>query len=246
VTRLKNGQLAQTLVYSIVPLVGLAAVIVLVFWMWKRFKRQVYREQLPTVDPTRDLPPSPGPERPVKLMEICAHGRFGQVWKAQLHDQLVAVKKFPLQDRQSWTTEQDVYKLPHMKNHDDILKFFGSFRNGDNLSLELWLITEFHEYGSLCEYLKGRTVSWSELCKMALSMARGLAFLHDEIPPLNGMEGKPAVAHRDFKSKNVLIKANLSCCIADFGLALKFEPGKNPGETHGLVRIFIIVKVNKI
>ncbi|WAR05995.1 AVR2A-like protein [Mya arenaria] len=218
-----------------VPLVGLAAVIVLVFWMWKRFKRQVYyRQQLPTVDPTRDLPPSPGPERPIKLIEVRARGRFGTVWKAQLHDKLVAVKKFPLQDRHSWTTEQDIYRLPHM-NHENILKFIGTERRGDNLSLELWLITEFHQNGSLCEYLKGNTITLSELIKMAGSMARGLAFLHDEIPALGDKAAKPAVAHRDFKSKNVLINTDLSCCIADFGLALKFEPGKNPGETHGLV-----------
>lgn len=48
------------------------------------------------------------------------------------------------------------------------------------------------------------------------------------------------MAHRDFKSKNVLLKSDLTACIADFGLALKFEPGKGPGETHGLVSLMIV------
>lgn len=62
----------------------------------------------------------------------------------------------------------------------------------------------------------------------------GLAYLHDDVS-LTRCQSKPAVAHRDFKSKNVLLKEDLTACIADFGLALKFEPGKSPGETHGLV-----------
>ena len=46
---------------------------------------------------------------------------------------------------------------------------------------------------------------------------------------------KPAIAHRDFKSKNVLITNKKTAVIADFGLAVKFVPGENPGETHGQV-----------
>lgn len=71
----------------------------------------------------------------------------------------------------------------------------------------------------------------------------GLAYLHDDVS-LTRCQSKPAVAHRDFKSKNVLLKEDLTACIADFGLALKFEPGKSPGETHGLVKmhLFRIVK----
>lgn len=145
------------------------------------------------------------------------------------------MKIFPLQDRQSWVTEQDIYNLPRMSNHDNILKFIGTERRGDNLNMELWLITEFQQNGSLCEFLKGNTVTWSELCKLAESIASGLSFLHDEIPESSGQACKPAIAHRDFKSKNVLIKNDKTACIADFGLALKFEPGKSLGETHGLV-----------
>lgn len=67
-------------------------------------------------------------------------------------------------------------------------------------------------------------------------------FLHDEIPG-NKSEGyKPAIAHRDFKSKNVLLKADMSACIADFGLALIFQPNKPCGDTHGQVRIKILLK----
>lgn len=40
------------------------------------------------------------------------------------------------------------------------------------------------------------------LIKMALSIATGLAHLHEEIV---GTQGKPAIAHRDLKSKNILV-----------------------------------------
>ena len=43
---------------------------------------------------------------------------------------------------------------------------------------------------------------------------KGLAFLHDE------SDTKPAIAHRDFKSKNVLVKDDFTACISDFGLAM--------------------------
>lgn len=77
-------------------------------------------------------------------------------------------------------------------------------------------------------------VSWNELCHIAETMARGLAYLHEDIPGLKDGH-KPAISHRDIKSKNVLLKNNLTACIADFGLALKFEAGKSAGDTHGQV-----------
>lgn len=37
------------------------------------------------------------------------------------------------------------------------------------------------------------------------------------------LTGKPAIAHRDLKSKNILVKSNGNCAIADLGLAVRYD-----------------------
>lgn len=43
---------------------------------------------------------------------------------------------------------------------------------------------------------------------------------------------KPAVAHRDVTSRNVLVRADLSCVLADFGLSMKLTGNRpcRPGD----------------
>ncbi|XP_074102731.1 activin A receptor type 2 punt [Cotesia typhae] len=224
-----------TLVVSVlVPMLLLTVILLSLFWCYKQRKLGYFNE-VPTLEP---LPlPQPSPNlglRQIHLVEIKARGRFGAVWKAQFKNDIVAVKVFPMQDKQSWQTEQEIFKLAHM-NHEDILRFIGVEKRGDNLQAEFWLITAYHEKGSLCDYLKANVVTWAEMCRIAESMARGLMHLHEEIPANKADGYKPAVAHRDFKSKNVLLKSDMSACIADFGLALIFQPGKPCGDTHGQV-----------
>lgn len=43
------------------------------------------------------------------------------------------------------------------------------------------------------------------------------------IPSLSPLTGKPGIAHRDLKSKNILVKKNGTCAIADLGLAVRHE-----------------------
>ncbi len=168
-------------------------------------------------------------------LQVKARGRFGCVWKAQLLNETVAVKIFPAQEERSWRTEVDIYSVAQLNSHSNVLRFIGAEKRGDNFNVELWLISEFHELGSLYDYLKGHIVTWRDLLCIAESMARGLAFLHEDLPATKVAGPKAAIAHRDFKSKNVLLKSDLTACVADFGLALKFEPGKSPGDTHGQV-----------
>ncbi|XP_002001200.3 activin receptor type-2A [Drosophila mojavensis] len=170
--------------------------------------------------------------RPIQLLEQKASGRFGDVWQAKLHGQDVAVKIFRMQEKDSWTTENEIYKLPRMR-HPNILEFLGVEKHLDKP--EYWLISTYQHNGSLCDYLKSHTITWTELCRIAESMANGLAHLHEEIPASKTEGLKPSIAHRDFKSKNVLLKGDLTACIADFGLAMIFQPGKPCGDTHGQV-----------
>jgi len=94
------------------------------------------------------------------------------------------------------------------------LGFIASDMTSRNSSTQLWLITHYHEMGSLYDYLQLTTLDTVSCLRIVLSIASGLAHLHIEI---FGTQGKPAISHRDLKSKNILVKKNGQCCIADLG-----------------------------
>lgn len=227
-----NDETMYTLLYSVVPIFVLALILVIGFFMYHR-RKTTFPTRILEEEPLNSIPP-PSPElgvRPIQLIEVISQGQFGTVWKADYLEDAVAVKVFPMAHKTAWVCEKDIYTSCNMK-HENILKFVAVEKHMDGVYAELWLITEYHEHGSLADYLKSHVINWTELCGMAGSMANGLAYLHTEIPE-NFF--KPCIAHRDFKSKNVLVKQDLTCCLSDFGLAMKFEPGGDPGETHGQV-----------
>jgi len=228
------GGKVYLVLYSAVPVLVLLVVALAAAYIYRQRKSS----QFSSLSQSEDGPVAPPTptiiHRPVQLLEIKARGRFGAVWKGQLGGDHVAVKIFPLQDKQSWLAEQGIYSLPQM-SHENVLKFIGVDRRGENLQMEFWLVTAFHDKGSLCDYLKLNLVSLDELCQIGLGIAAGLTHLHTEIPNCRGAGIKPAIAHRDFKSKNVLIKSDNTACIGDFGLALPFKPNEIVGDTHGQV-----------
>lgn len=90
---------------------------------------------------------------------------------------------------------------------------------------------QYHENGSLYDHLQRNVLNYDSMLLLATSAAAGLVHLHTEIV---GNQGKPAIAHRDIKSKNILVRMDGTCCIGDLGLAVthcqennKIDLGRN-------------------
>lgn len=54
-------------------------------------------------------------------------------------------------------------------------------------------------------------LSWIARKEILIGVARGLAYLHEEV--------EPHIVHRDIKASNILLDHNFKPKVADFGLA---------------------------
>ncbi|XP_040568215.1 TGF-beta receptor type-1 [Lepeophtheirus salmonis] len=159
--------------------------------------------------------------RQISLAESVGKGRFGEVWKGSWRGEFVAVKIFSSIDEKSWFREVEIYQTV-MLRHDNILGFIAADNKDNGTWTQLWLVTEYMENGSLFDFLNNIKVLETHLMvRMASSIVTGLNHLHMDIV---GTQGKPAIAHRDLKSKNILVKSNGVCAIGDLGLAVKLDP----------------------
>ncbi|KAG7280276.1 hypothetical protein CRUP_026817 [Coryphaenoides rupestris] len=145
----------------------------------------------------------------------------------------VAVKVFFTREEASWFRETEIYQTVLMR-HDNILGFIAADIKGTGALTQLFLITDYHENGSLYDFLRLSTLEPAGLLRLAYSVACGLCHLHTQI---YGTQGKPAIAHRDLKSKNILMKKNGTCCIADLGLAVKFNSDTNETDVPLSTRV---------
>lgn len=159
----------------------------------------------------------------IQMVASVGKGRYGEVWLARWRGEKVAVKVFFTTEEASWFRETEIYQTVLMR-HENILGFIAADIKGTGSWTQMLLITDYHELGSLHDYLQSRALDSNSLYFMVYSIASGLTHLHMEI---FGTKGKPAIAHRDIKSKNILVKRNGECVIADFGLAVRYVADRN-------------------
>ncbi|GFO20435.1 receptor protein serine/threonine kinase [Plakobranchus ocellatus] len=188
----------------------------------------------------QDIGPGKGPAHfdinNLKILDLIVRGRYSEVRKGLLDGKDVAVKIYQHHHRQYFFNEWTAFALPFMENKN-LVKFYGAAERpkedgrGDGVpdtELEMGLgndapdqymvVTELATLGSLTGYLKNNTLDWYRLCHMCQDICQGLVHLHTDVTC--GGLFKPAIVHRDINTRNILVKADLTCVLADLGFAL--------------------------
>ncbi|CDY38373.1 BnaC01g09820D [Brassica napus] len=155
----------------------------------------------------------------VRESNMIGMGATGIVYKAEMSRSttVLAVKKLwrSAADIEDGTTGDFVgeVNLLGKLRHRNIVRLLGFLYNDKNMMI----VYEFMLNGNLGDAIHGKNaagrllVDWVSRYNIALGVAHGLAYLHHDC--------HPPVIHRDIKSNNILLDANLDARIADFGLA---------------------------
>ncbi|KAJ4787507.1 Leucine-rich repeat protein kinase family protein [Rhynchospora pubera] len=141
-------------------------------------------------------------------------GGFGSVYVGALENGTqVAVK------RRSHSSSQGVKEfLAEAQNltrvhHKNLVSLIGYCMDGDCMAL----VYEYMQEGTLQDKLtnNARPPTWKQRIRIAYESALGLEYLHKAC--------NPPLIHRDVKTSNILLNANLEAKIADFGLSRAFN-----------------------
>ncbi|KAM1058973.1 hypothetical protein ACFX2B_023554 [Malus domestica] len=139
------------------------------------------------------------------------NGGFGATYKAEISPGIVvAIKRL------------SVGRFPGVQQFHAEIKTLGRLRHPNLVTLlgyhasdtEMFLIYKYLAGGNLEKFIQERStraVDWRVLHKIALDIARALAYLHDQCVP--------RVLHRDVKPSNILLDDDFNVYISGFGLA---------------------------
>ncbi|KMT02342.1 hypothetical protein BVRB_9g205670 [Beta vulgaris subsp. vulgaris] len=146
-------------------------------------------------------------------------GGFGGVYKGYLSDldMSIAVKRFLRGSKQGKTEYITEVRIISKLRHRNLVQLIGWCHDKG----EFLLVYEFLPNGSLDTHLFGKKapLSWSTRYKIALELASGLLYLHEE--------WQQCVVHRDIKSSNIMLDSNFDVKLGDFGLATLMDHGNS-------------------
>ncbi|KAH6822849.1 Protein kinase superfamily protein [Perilla frutescens var. hirtella] len=154
-------------------------------------------------------------------------GGFGSVYKGKLKNgQMAAIKVLSADSRQGVREFLTEIQVISDIEHENLVKLYGCCVEQD----QRILVYNYLENNSLAKTLLGGGhcsihFSWQTRVKICVGVAKGLAYLHEEV--------RPHIVHRDIKASNILLDKDLTPKISDFGLA-KLIP---PNMTHVSTRV---------
>lgn len=145
-------------------------------------------------------------------------GAFGTVFKGALRngEKAIAVKRLEKLVEDGEQEFQREVRAIGRTSHRNLVRLLGFCHEGANRLL----VYEFMSNGSLADFLfNGASCpAWPDRFGVALDVARGLHYLHDELDS--------RVIHCDVKPQNILMDAAGTAKIADFGLAKLLQPNQ--------------------
>ncbi|KAG2646678.1 hypothetical protein PVAP13_2KG526900 [Panicum virgatum] len=138
-------------------------------------------------------------------------GGFGATYKAEIAPGvLVAIKRLSVGRFQGAQQFHAEIKTLGRLRHQNLVTLVG-YHLGES---EMFLIYNYLSGGNLERFIQERSkrpVDWKMLHKIALDVAKALAYLHDTCVP--------RILHRDVKPSNILLDTNNNAYLSDFGLA---------------------------
>ncbi|KAI3675710.1 hypothetical protein L1987_85302 [Smallanthus sonchifolius] len=140
-------------------------------------------------------------------------GGFGPVYWGRLrHGKCAAIKVLAAESKQGAREFLTEIKVIYEIEHENLAKLRGCCVEGNHRIL----VYDYVENNSLAQTLLGGghssiLFSWRTRTKICIGIAKGLAYLHEEV--------SPHVVHRDIKASNILLDKDLTPKISDFGLA---------------------------
>ena len=150
------------------------------------------------------------PRARVRVVDVAGSGAAATVYRATWDGATVALKVFrtgarDLTRRQLQCVAREVRALAALR-HPSVAAVLGVTWTAEG---QLGLVREYAELGTLRGVLASmhRDMQWSLRLRMALDVARGMAYLH-----------RANVLHRALRSTNVLVTKVLRCRVADVGV----------------------------
>ncbi|XP_051135023.1 cold-responsive protein kinase 1-like [Andrographis paniculata] len=140
-------------------------------------------------------------------------GGFGSVFKGNLRNgEVAAIKVLSAESNQGVKEFLTEIQVISEIEHENLVKLYGCCVEGQHRIL----VYNYLVNNSLSQTLLGGGhnsihFDWRTRVKICIGVAKGLAYLHDEV--------RPHIIHRDIKASNILLDEDLSPKISDFGLA---------------------------